>query len=424
MPTNENLAQMYENRRRRLAEHIGRDLAVINSAGVAPDPLLYDKNLLYLTGLDDKKAVLVLAPDGIVVDRWETQQGPEVGRGRKVTEVLFVDERDEKQKFIDGEGLTYDRIRQFSGVAAVYPLSKMDVTLSAALMKAEQLWLNTPGNPGLNGSGSAESLTLKNLRDRFYWLQFKNIAETIHDMRWVKDEYEIDCLRKAFQIHADIYTKIMRTLKPGDNESLGQAIFEYEVHIRPKEVTLGLDMYDNSIIVGAGANAAIGHYMANDQEIKDGDLVLIDAGVSYNGYSSDITSTFPANGRFSPRQHELYSIVLEAQKRAIATMRPGSSQLEAHKAVYDTFDEHGLSQYGYGTCGHSVGLNIHDATRNGDQPLKPGCVLVIEPFLMLPEEGIGIRIESGVLITEEGHELLPDAPKEIEEIEAVCQGLA
>jgi Xaa-Pro aminopeptidase len=141
-----------------------------------------------------------------------------------------------------------------------------------------------------------------------------------------------------------------------------------------------------------------------------------------NGYSSDITSTFPANGRFSPRQGELYSIVLEAQKRAIATMRPGSSQLDAHKAVYDTFDEHGLAQYGYGTCGHPVGLNIHDATRNGDQPLKPGCVLVIEPFLVIPDEGIGIRIESWVLITEDGHELLPDAPKEIEEVEAVCQG--
>jgi Xaa-Pro aminopeptidase len=104
-------------------------------------------------------------------------------------------------------------------------------------------------------------------------------------------------------------------------------------------------------------------------------------------------------------------------------MRPGSSQLEAHKAVYDTFDEYGLAQYGYGTCGHPVGLNIHDATRNGDQPLKPGCVLVIEPFLVIPEEGIGIRIESGALITEDGNEIFPEPPKEIEEIEAVCQGL-
>jgi Xaa-Pro aminopeptidase len=423
MRTNEELAQMYRNRRERLAAHIGDGLAVINSGGVAPDPLLYDKNLFYLTGMDDKKAVLVLAPEGITVDRWETIQGPEVGRGRKVTEVLFVNERDERQKFIDGEGLTIEKIRALSGVEAVYNLDKMEMILSLALMEAEQVWLNTPGFPKLGGNPPDEGLTFKNMRDRFYWIQFRNIAETIHDMRWVKDDYEIECLRKAFEIHSEIYTKIMRTLKPGDNESLGQAIFEYEVAIRPKEVTLGLDMYDNSIIVAAGANSCIGHYMANNQRIKDGDLILVDAGVLYNGYSSDITSTFPANGRFSARQKELYSIVLEAQKQAIATMRPGSSQLDAHKAVYDTFYEHGLARYGYGNCGHSVGLNIHDATRKWDQPLKPGCVLVIEPFLMLPEEGIGIRIESGVLITEDGHELLPDAPKEIEEIEAVCQGL-
>ena len=420
MTTNETSAQRYTNRRKRLAEQIGDGIALINSAGVAPDPLLYDKNLFYLTGINDKNAYLILAPGGIQVDYWATQKGPEVGRGRSVTEVLFVDERDERERFMDGEGLTFDRIRQSSGISAVFPLDRLDLLLSQTLMTAETLWLNTPGKPGLTGNWD-EPLKLKNLRQRFYWLNFKNIAETIHDMRWVKDQYEIDCLRKAFQIHADIYTKIMKTLKPGDNESLGQAIFEYEINIQPKEVTLGLDMYANSIIVAAGANAAIAHYMDNNQEIKDGDLVLVDAGVLYNGYSSDITSTFPANGRFSPRQRELYAIVLEAQKRAIATMRPGSTQFDAHKAVYDTFDEYGLAKYGYGTCGHPVGLNIHDATRKRDQPLQPGTVLVIEPFLVIPEEEIGIRIESGVLITEDSHEILPEPPKEIEEVEAVCQ---
>jgi Xaa-Pro aminopeptidase len=175
------------------------------------------------------------------------------------------------------------------------------------------------------------------------------------------------------------------------------------------------------VIVAAGKNSTIGHYVNNNQVIKDGDLVLIDAGVSYKGYSSDITRTFPANGKFTPRQRELYAIVLEAQKKAIATMKPGSTARKAHNAVYNHFKKHGLEKYGYGICGHAVGLNIHDANGDFDIPFEPGVVIVIEPFLAIPEEGIGIRIEDGVLITETGFELLPAPPKEIAEVEALCQ---
>ncbi|MCI0397731.1 MAG: aminopeptidase P N-terminal domain-containing protein [Chloroflexi bacterium] len=417
-----NVVALYAGRRQRLAEQIDEGIALISSPGVAPDPLLFDRNLHYLTGLESRKAILVLAPRGIVVDRWETQHGPEVGRGRRVNELLFVEERTEAEKTLDGEGPSYADVQAKSGVAKVYPLSQLNDILGRALMQEEVLWLNTPSNPGLGKPVPTEVAFVHDIHDRYYWLRLKNIAPKIHALRWVKDEYEIECLRQAFANHAEIYKKIMRALKPGENESLGQAIFDYEVRIRPKEVSAGLDLYGSSIIVAAGKNATIGHYMDNNQEIKDGDLVLIDAGVVYNGYSSDITTTFPANGRFTPRQRELYAIVLEAQKRAIEKMRPGAREFDAHKAVYDCFDKHGLAQYGYGTCGHPVGLNIHDANGVIDSRLlEPGVVLVIEPWLSIPEEGIGIRIESGVLITDNGPELLPDAPKEIEEIEDICQ---
>ena len=153
--------------------------------------------------------------------------------------------------------------------------------------------------------------------------------------------------------------------------------------------------------------------------------MLIDSGLVCNGYASDITRTFPANGRFDPRQRQLYEIVLEAQKRAIATMKPGSTQMIAYQAVYEHFKRHNLERYGFGVCGHAVGLNIHDAngaTRmDRDQPFEPGVIVVIEPFLALPEEGIGIRIEDGVLITETGHELLAGPPREADEVEALCR---
>lgn len=414
-----NLAQTYSARRRRLASQID-GIALINSSGMSPDPLLFDKNLHYLTGLNSKKAALLLAPEGIRIDRWATVHGPQVGRGFEVNEVLFVEERDEKTQYMDGQGDTFDGIRSKTGVDSVYGLSKLNEFLGSALMKTEVLWLNTPGNPGLNGSLPAEIDTISRIRERFYWLQFKNIAPQIHDMRWVKEPYEIECLRRAFAVHSQIYKKLMRTLKPGVNEAVGHALFEYEVRSQGPDITFGLDNYEASIIVASGENATVAHYMDNNRVIEDGDLVLLDSGVICNGYSSDISTTFPANGRFSPRQKELYAIVLEAQKKAIATMKPGSTQFAAHQAIYKHYQEHGLEQYGYGNAGHPVGLNIHDANGEQDKPLQPGVVLVIEPLLAIPEEGIGIRIESGVLITEDGCEILPEPPKEIDEIEALC----
>ncbi len=421
MTTAQNQSAMYSRRRQRLAEQIDQGIALVNSAGPAPDPLLYDKNLRYLTGLDSRQATLLLAPRGVTVDRWETKSGPEVGRGRKVKEVLYVEERSEREIYMDGMGTAIEEIQEKSGIDKVYSLSKMDQVVSEALMKEDVLWLNSGGNPILGKPVPEEIARVNQIRDRYYWLKLRNIAPKIHDMRWVKEPYEIDRLREAFALHTEIFEKIMRTLKPGTNESLGQAIFEYEVRQTSGEYTFGLDLYDDAIIVAAGKNSAVGHYMDNDQEIQDGDLVLIDSGVGRDGYFSDISVTFPANGQFNPRQRELYAIVLEAQKKAISTMHPGSSQLESHEAVYEEFDKHGLAEYGYGTCGHPVGLNIHDANGDRDKLYEPGVVLVIEPFLVIPEEGIGIRIESGVLITEGGPEMLPGPPREIEEVEALCQ---
>ncbi len=418
------LAAAYGRRRQQLMQAMQEGLALIQSSGRAPDPLLDDKNLLYLSGVDSKKAVLLLAPQGVTVDRWQTMHGPEVGRGRQAQEILFVEVRGERERLMDGDGATLQEIRERSGVADVRPLGELNEILKAALMNEKMLWLNTPSNPGLTGPLPEEYVRAQQLTERYYWLQARNIAPLIHELRWVKDEPEIANLRCAFEIHSEITVRLMQALKPGANEALGQAMFEYELTMRGAGVTQALDAYDASIIVASGANAAIGHYMANNREIRDGDLVLLDTGVAYNGYASDITSTFPANGRFTARQKELYAIVLQAQKKAIAAMWPGATQRDADKAIYDVFEAHGLAQHSYGTAGHPVGLNIHDPLSAPDRPFEPGVVVVIEPWLSMPEEGLGMRIESGVLITEDGPVVLPEPPKEIEEVEAVCsQGL-
>lgn len=415
----------YRRRRHALMEKLGGDLALIDSSGVSPDPLLFDKNLRYLVGPTPRDSVLLLAPGGIAIDRLETLHGPELGRGREVREILFVRQASEQEKKIDGDGPSTDSVKDRSGVDAVKSLDELEQLVCGALMRRDTLWINVAGVPALDQPPAPGHLRFQRIQQRLPWVRFRNAACLIHELRWVKDPYEVDCLRRAFAIHAEVFSKIMRALGPGTNESLGQAIYDYEMGVRSHEGVSGAwnDLYTANLIVAAGKNAPVAHYMANDQPIADGDLVLIDGGVEVEGYSSDISRTFPANGRFTPRQRELYQIVLDAQKAAIATMRPGVSALEAHRAAYEHFARHGLAEHSWGTCGHPVGLNIHDANgwrADDDRPFEPGAVLVIEPFLTLPDEGIGIRIEDGVLITADGHELLPGPPREVDEVEALC----
>lgn len=421
------LAERCRQRRKRLLENTGTGVILVDSSGVSPDSNLWDKNLYYLSGVPARNAYLLIVPDGVRVEHAETRGGPELYQGHLVHEILFVEERSPQATFMDGPGPTLEYIHQTSGVDRVYPISHMNAILQRALMAADTLWLNTPATPAIDQPLTPHLDFVRRLRERYYWLNFRNVATPIHLLRFVKDDYEIASLRQAFEIQCRIFEQIMRALKPGTNESLGQAIFDYEIQTAPENVSHGMgdDLYEASIIVGSGRNSAIPHYVHNNRVIQDGDLVLIDSGVAVNGYTADITRTFPANGRFSPRQRELYEMVLEAEKAAIATMRPGSTMREAHQAVYDVFCKYGVEQYSYGNCGHPVGLNIHDP--NGryaddrDQPFVPGVVVVIEPFLMLPDEDIGIRIEDGVLITETGHEVLSGPPREVHEVEALCR---
>ena len=419
-----NLPEILQNRRNTLMKKMESGIAMITKSASSPDPLLSDKNLQYLTGNTDEDTILLLAPKGLTIDHFETLRDPELGRGRIVNEVLFLRELSEKEKYVDGESDAIEAVEEKTGIKAIRSLSKFPEILRRKLLSESLFWVNIAHRPILEKPITPNNIKINEIHQRYPWIQIRNIAPLIHHMRWIKDPYEIECIRHAFQIHSDIFEKIMKSLKPGVNESLGKAIYDYEISVRDSKSVSGSwhDQYKSNIVVAAGKNSAIPHYMDNNQEIKDGDLVLIDGGVEYKGYSSDITRTFPANGKFTDRQIELYTIVLEAQKKAIATMSPGTTQRDAHNAVYEIFKKHGLDQYGHGVCGHPVGLNIHDANSwfVNDSPFEPGVVIVIEPFISLPKEGIGIRIEDGVLITADGVEILPGPPKEINEVEALC----
>jgi len=416
-------AELYRERRRRLMDQIGTGVALINSSGFGM-PRLWDKNTQYLTGLFGKDVYLLLAPDGVAVDHVESMSGPELGRGYRHREILFVPEPPAYNARFFGEGADFDGIRRSTGVDAVFGRPRMRSILEAALIESEELWLNTPTGGAQFQLELEPADWIDELRRTYYWVSFRNISSRIHAMRRVKHPYEIACLRRAYEVQTEIYSRIMRSLQPGANDSLGVSIYLEEITIRGPEYAGAQDEYPAQIIVASGPNTSLVACFDNDRNIADRDLVLIDSGVAFRGYSSDISRTFPANGVFTARQRELYAIVLEAQKAAIATVRPGSTQLEAHRAVNDVYRAHGVERYnGYAACGHDVGLNIHDAVTGAgyDLPLEPGVTFSLEPMLMLPGEGLGIRIEDGVVVTEDGCEVMPGPPKEIDEVEALCR---
>jgi Xaa-Pro aminopeptidase len=225
----------------------------------------------------------------------------------------------------------------------------------------------------------------------------------------------------------------MRMMRPG--------LYEYQIAAKMVEIHAmgGSEAEGYAPIVGAGPNSTVLHYDKLSRKIEEGDIVVLDVGAQYSGYSADITRTVPANGKFTPRQREIYDVVLGAQNAALAAFRPGTYFYckakggGIFKVAYDYVNTHGkdlhgkrLGQYFFHGLGHHIGLNVHDP---GDycRAFEPGMVVTVEPGIYIPEENLGVRIEDDVLITETGHKLLserlPRDPQEIEKImtEAAAQ---
>ena len=265
----------------------------------------------------------------------------------------------------------------------------------------------------------------------------------LHEMRLYKSRHEIKLMRRAAKISAAAHMRAMRSCYPGMME------YQLESELNHEFMQQGARASAYPAIVGGGANACVLHYVENNQALKDGDVVLIDAGCEYQGYASDITRSFPVNGEFTEEQAIIYEIVLEAQLAALEEVKPGNYWNDPHVAATRVLTEGLLSagilkgrlktlmkdqvyaQYYMHRTGHWLGMDVHDV---GDykiegewRTLEPGMVLTIEPGLYLPKGtkglnkrwwNIGIRIEDDVLVTKQGHDILSkDAPKTIDEIE-------
>lgn len=366
-----------------------------------------NKNFYYLTGINREKIILMI-----------------VKRGDKVDQSLFVEKPDPVLEKWVGKKLDAQEARTASGIHDVCFLDEFKSRLARILSGGDMdaLYLDLEARDW-EGSLSREQRFAGEMVQRYPYLRMKNIYPSITRLRMIKSEEEVELIRQAIALTDKGLRSMMENACPGMKEYQLEAYFDFTLK------TEGVKETAFNTIAASGANGTVLHYDKNDSEMGEKDLILFDLGAKYQEYNADISRTFPVSGKFTERQKEIYNIVLKAQAETIAAVRPGApfkilneitKQALARecKAIGLIKEDWELSKYYYHGVSHYLGLDTHDVGVY-DIDLEPGMVLTMEPGLYIEEEGIGIRIEDDILVTENGCEnLSAQIIKTVEEIEA------
>lgn len=367
-----------------------------------------DKNFYYLTGCAEPGAVLLLIPG---------KDGPR--------ETLFLARRDPKQERWTGPRMASgSRTARRLGMQEVLSLDQLPDALAQRAPPKSKVYANLPNGPHREAADKCCPEPRVRLRR---WLPHAEILDSgpeLAFLRMKKSDWEVEKIRRAVEITIAGHRNALPAIGPGRFEYEVEAAIEYQFRSR------GATRPAFPSIVGSGPNAAILHYAENNRRMSSGDLVVIDVGAEFDGYSADLTRTYPVSGRFTPRQKEIYNIVLAAQQAALKQVRPGVTFDSIHRAAVETIDSRGRDRQGrrlgryfiHGT-GHHLGLEVHDPVSDRARPLEPGMVITIEPGIYIPEENIGVRIEDDILVTRDGYRILSRGlPREAEEIERMMRG--
>ena len=429
----------YSRRRKRLMDMMGdQSVAIIPTAPVSirnrdvEFSFRPESDFYYLTGYSEPEAVAVLIPD-----RHHGEY------------VLFSRERDEKMEIWNGRRAGLEGACELYGANDAFPIEDMDDILPGLLEDRDRIYY-TMGN---NAPFDHRVLGWVNqVRKRIRTGvkspdEFISLNHLLHEMRLFKSRDEVSLMRKAAKIAASAHKRAMRICKPGMME------YQIEAELLHEFMLNGARSPAYPSIVGGGANSCILHYTENADELKDGDILLIDAGAEYGNYASDISRTFPVNGTYSREQRQIYELVLDANLAAIAEVKPGKHWNDPHDIAVSVLTEGLLSlgilkgklsalikeqsykKYFMHRTGHWLGMDVHDVgdyKLDGEwRNLEPGMVTTIEPGLYFqPHKGlsskwwnIGVRIEDDVLVTRDGNEVMTrDVPKAVDEIEALMAG--
>jgi Xaa-Pro aminopeptidase len=340
----------------------------------------------------------------------------------KEEETLFIEKPNEKMEKWVGRFLKEEKVKEISKIDNIKFNEEFTKYLITLLKDydIENIYLDFK-NWEIDEPLTQSQKLSKVLKEKYPYIKIKNINKHIENLRLIKDKKEIELTQRAIDITKEAIENMMIKSKTG--------MFEYQIEANYNYI---LDNYGVTTsfdtIAASGENAVILHYINNDSKTEDDDLILCDLGVKYKEYNSDITRTFPVNGKFTDRQKEVYSVVLEANKKVIEEAKPGKTLLELNELAKDIMfegckklglikEKDELSKYYYHSVSHFLGLDVHDVGGKKIK-LKKGMMITVEPGLYIEEEGIGIRIEDDILITEKDSvNLSKDLLKEIDEIE-------
>lgn len=403
----------FENNRHKLDQYLSTgDLAIVfngkapKSTADAHYSFLQNKNFFYLTGCKEEHFILA------------------VYKGDKgIESTLFIEKPDyDIEKWI-GRKTTKEVVMEKSGAKMVEYLDQFDGWVNRMIYadKVNRLFLDLE-KLSADEDDSVAAKYGKKFADKYPFVQIKTLHPIMTALRTIKEPFEVEQVKKAIALTCEGLKGIMTHLKPEVYEYQLESIFSHTIRMN------GADGNSFPTIAASGEDAVILHYVENNKPVKSGELVLLDLGAQFNQYAADVSRTFPVDGVFTERQKALYNAVIEAQDRVIEVMKPGyliedlnkvaqASLRASLKALGVMEDDNDLGLYYYHGVSHHLGLDVHDlGPRTGE--IKPGMIFTVEPGLYIAKEGIGIRIEEDVLVTETGNEVLTkDIPRTVEAIE-------
>lgn len=404
---------MFENNRKKLVESMKENSLLIMFAGEAPyrsaDQVYKftpNRNFYYLTGINEPNVVLTIL---------KTE--------KEAIETIYVEREDELMAKWIGRAISKSEASEISNIKSTKYLDELEPTLSSYIDRrgVEKVYLDLE-RQSLHIPSTKSQDMANVLRVKYPHLKMKNIFKKIAKLRMIKNEKEIELIQKAVDITKEGIESMAQNITPGMKEYQVEAYFDFKIK------NLGASCHAFPTICAAGKNATTLHYEDNNQEAKDGDLILFDLGAEYDYYCSDISRTIPVNGKFTDRQKQIYQIVLNAMKEVEKNTKPGITLGDLNDIAKETLakgcieiglieKEDEIGKYYFHSVGHSLGLDTHDVWV-ADSKLKEGVVITNEPGLYIEEEGIGIRLEDDLLVTEDGCiNLSKHIPVEIEDIE-------